>query len=59
MPRSVSGLPARPDVLLREGDVIAQTPFGTRVPVTLTVARGGHGRAKAPCNYGDRRHVRC
>ena len=34
-PRSVRGLPTRPEVPLRVGDVIAETPFGTRVPVTL------------------------
>ena len=35
MPRSVRSLPAAPEVPLRVGDVIAETPFGTRVPVTL------------------------
>ena len=35
MPSSVRNLPARPEVPLRVGDVIAETPFGTRVPVTL------------------------
>lgn len=35
MPRSVHSLPARPEVPLRVGDVIAETPFGTRVPVAL------------------------
>lgn len=35
MPRSVRSLPSRPEVPLRVGDVIAETPFGTRVPVTL------------------------
>lgn len=35
MPRSVSSLPRRPEVPLRVGDVIAETPFGTQVPVTL------------------------
>lgn len=35
MPRSVRNLPARPEVPLRVGDVIAETPCGTRVPVAL------------------------
>lgn len=35
MPSSVRGLPPRPEVPLRVGDVIAETPLGTRVPVTL------------------------
>lgn len=35
MPRSIRSLPARPEVPLRVGDVIAETPFGTQVPVTL------------------------
>lgn len=35
MPRSVRSLPPRPEVPLRVGDVIAETPLGTRVPVTL------------------------
>ena len=35
MPRSVRSLPPRPEVPLRVGDVIAETPFGTRVPVAL------------------------
>lgn len=35
MPRSVRSLPARPEVPLRVGDVIAETPFGTQVPVAL------------------------
>lgn len=35
MPRSVRSLPARPDLPLRVGDVIAETPVGTRVPVAL------------------------
>ena len=34
-PRSVRSLPPRPEVPLRVGDVIAETPFGTQVPVTL------------------------
>ncbi len=35
MPRSGRSLPPRPEVPLRVGDVIAETPYGTRVPVTL------------------------
>lgn len=35
MPRSVRSLPPRPEVPLHVGDVIAETPLGTRVPVTL------------------------
>lgn len=35
MPRSVRSLPPRPEVPLRVGEVIAETPFGTRVPVAL------------------------
>lgn len=35
MPRSVRSLPPRPEAPLRVGDVIAETPFGTRVPVAL------------------------
>lgn len=35
MPRSVRSLPVRPEVPLRVGDVIAETPFGTQVPVAL------------------------
>jgi len=35
VPRSIRSLPPRPDVPLRVGDVIAETPFGTRVPVAL------------------------
>lgn len=35
MPRSVRSLPPRPEVPLRVGDVIAETPLGTRVPVAL------------------------
>lgn len=34
-PRSVRDLPPRPEDPLRVGDVIAQTPIGTRVPITL------------------------
>lgn len=33
--RSAGRIPRRPEVPLRVGDVIAETPFGTRVPVTL------------------------
>jgi hypothetical protein len=35
MPRSVRSVLSRPEVPLRVGDVIAETPFGTRVPVVL------------------------
>lgn len=35
MPRSVRDLAPRPEEPLRVGDVIAETPMGTRVPVTL------------------------
>jgi hypothetical protein len=35
MPRSVRALPPRPEVPLRVGDVIAETPHGTRVPIAL------------------------
>lgn len=35
MPRSGRGLPPRPEVPLRVGDVIAETPYGKQVPVTL------------------------
>lgn len=35
MPRSVSGLAPQPEAPLRVGDVIAETPLGTQVPVTL------------------------
>ena len=35
MPRSVRNLPPRPEVPLRVGDVIAETPFGMRVPIAL------------------------
>jgi hypothetical protein len=34
-PRSVRDLPPQPEQPLRVGDVIAETPIGTRVPVTL------------------------
>lgn len=34
-PRSIHDLESRSEVPLREGDVIAETPFGQRVPVTL------------------------
>ena len=34
-PRSVASLPPQPEVPLRVGDVIAETPFGKQVPVTL------------------------
>ncbi|GGL51527.1 hypothetical protein [Planomonospora parontospora] len=34
-PRSIRDLPPRPEEPLRVGDVIAQTPMGTRVPMTL------------------------
>ncbi|MGW6771940.1 hypothetical protein ACWGBX_16175 [Streptomyces sp. NPDC055037] len=35
VPRSMRDLPARPEEPIRVGDVIAQTPLGTKVPVTL------------------------
>lgn len=35
LPRSIHDLPPRPEEPLRAGDVIAETPMGTRVPVTL------------------------
>lgn len=35
LPRSMRDLPARPEEPIRVGDVIAQTPLGTKVPVTL------------------------
>lgn len=35
IPHSVRSLPPQPEVPLRVGDVIAETPFGTRVPVTI------------------------
>lgn len=35
MPRSVRDLPPRPEEPLRVGDVIAETPIGTIIPVTL------------------------
>jgi hypothetical protein len=35
MPRSIRDLPPRPEEPLRVGDVIAETPMGTQVPVTL------------------------
>lgn len=35
IPRSVRDLPPRPDEPLRVGDIIAETPMGTKVPVTL------------------------
>ncbi|MEU9510711.1 hypothetical protein AB0D32_31035 [Micromonospora sp. NPDC048170] len=35
MPRSVRDLPPRPEEPLRVGDVIAETPIGTTIPVTL------------------------
>jgi hypothetical protein len=35
MPRSMHDLDPRPEEPLRAGDVIAETPFGTRTPVTL------------------------
>ncbi|MFJ8405776.1 hypothetical protein ACIQ9K_35620 [Streptomyces microflavus] len=35
LPRSVRDLPARPEEPIRVGDVIAETPLGTEVPVTL------------------------
>lgn len=35
LPRSVRSIPRRPEVPLQVGDVIAETPLGTRVPVTL------------------------
>lgn len=34
-PRSIRDLPPRPEEPLRVGDVIAETPFGMQVPVTL------------------------
>ncbi|WP_019547869.1 hypothetical protein [Streptomyces sulphureus] len=35
LPRSMRDLPARPEEPIRVGDVIAETPLGTQVPVTL------------------------
>ncbi|MEU8869264.1 hypothetical protein [Streptomyces umbrinus] len=35
LPRSMRDLPARPEEPIRVGDVIAETPLGTKVPVTL------------------------
>ncbi|KDR60942.1 hypothetical protein ACH4MU_29905 [Streptomyces albidoflavus] len=35
LPRSIRDLPARPEEPLRVGDVVAETPLGTKVPVTL------------------------
>jgi hypothetical protein len=35
MPRSVRDLPPRPEEPLRVGDVLAETPIGARIPVTL------------------------
>ncbi|WP_309050601.1 hypothetical protein [Streptomyces sp.] len=35
VPRSVRDLPARPEESIRVGDVIAETPLGTKVPVTF------------------------
>jgi hypothetical protein len=35
MPRSIRDLPPRPEEPLRVGDIIAETPMGTQVPVTL------------------------
>ncbi|WET81099.1 hypothetical protein P3102_07700 [Amycolatopsis sp. QT-25] len=35
VPRSIEDLPQQPEKPLRVGDVIAETPIGTRVPLTL------------------------
>ncbi|WP_329032438.1 hypothetical protein OIE71_06160 [Streptomyces sp. NBC_01725] len=35
LPRSMGDLPTRPEEPIRVGDVIAETPLGTKVPVTL------------------------
>ncbi|MEU9749167.1 hypothetical protein [Streptomyces niveus] len=35
LPRSMRDLPTRPEEPIRVGDVIAETPLGTKVPVTL------------------------
>jgi hypothetical protein len=47
-PRSVHDLPPRPEQPLRVGDVIAETPLGTQVPVaifpTIGINRPGTGR---------------
>lgn len=47
-PRSVHDLPPRPEEPLQVGDVIAETPFGTQVPValfpTIGINRPGTGR---------------
>ncbi len=40
VPRSIEDLPPRPERPLRVGDVIAETPIGTRVPVTLFATVG-------------------
>ncbi|MEW2127956.1 hypothetical protein AB0891_30030 [Streptomyces sp. NPDC007259] len=40
LPRSIRDLPARREEPIRVGDVIAETPLGTRVPVTLFPAVG-------------------
>lgn len=40
MPRSVRDLPPRPEEPLRMGGIIAETPLGTRNPVTLFPAVG-------------------
>lgn len=50
MPRSTRDLPSRPEEPLRIGDVIAETPMGTRVPVTLfpTIGVNRPGTARWP-----------
>ncbi|QFX80029.1 hypothetical protein [Streptomyces sp. SYP-A7193] len=35
LPRAIRDLPVRPEEPIRVGDVIAETPLGTKVPVTL------------------------
>lgn len=40
MPRSTRDLPLRPEEPLRVGDIIAETPIGTQVPVTLVPTVG-------------------
>lgn len=42
MPRSLRDLPRRPEVPLRVGDVIAETPMGTQIPATLFPTIGIH-----------------
>lgn len=40
LPRTIRDLPTRPEEPLRAGDVIAETPLGTKVPVTLVPVVG-------------------